>query len=79
LQFEISPTVIWDNHFWGTAVLRTGGIYGLVLGGEVYDGILLNYSYNLSSNVALNTFGSHQISLGVRIFNFINKNSIDSN
>ncbi len=44
------------------------------VGGEVYNGILLNYSYNLSTNVALNTFGSHQISLGVMIFELINPN-----
>jgi hypothetical protein len=57
--------------FSGMLVYRTGGIWGLGFGGEVYNGILLNYSYNLSTNVAMNTFGSHQLTLGVRIFNFI--------
>ena len=51
----------------------TGGIWGIGFGGEVYDGVLLNYSYNLSSNVALNTFGSHQFTLGVRLFKDIIK------
>ncbi len=76
VQFEIAPTVTWNNHFWGTTVYRTGGIFGLGLGGEVYEGILVNYSYNLSSNVELNTFGSHQLSLGVRIFNFIKNKKV---
>jgi len=71
VQFEIAPTITWNDRFWGTTVYRTCGIFGFGLGGEVFDGILVNYSYNLSSNVALNTFGSHQLSLGVRIFNFI--------
>ena len=66
--FEIAPTVTWNKRFWGNVLLRTGGILGAGLGGEVYNGIMLNYSYNLSTNVALNTFGSHQVSLGVRIF-----------
>ncbi len=69
MQLEIAPTVTWNKRFWGTLIFRTGGILGAGLGGEVYDGILLNYSYNLSTNVALNTFGSHQVSLGVRLFN----------
>jgi type IX secretion system PorP/SprF family membrane protein len=69
--FEISPTVTWNDRFWGTTLFRTCGIFGVGLGGEVYDGIILNYSYNLSTNVSLNTFGSHQLSLGVKIFNFI--------
>jgi hypothetical protein len=46
------------------------------LGGEVYDGIILNYSYNLSTNVSLNTFGSHQLSVGIRINNFLKSKKI---
>ena len=76
VQFEIAPTITWNDRFWGTTVYRTCGIFGFGLGGEVFDGILVNYSYNLSSNVALNTFGSHQLSLGVRIFNFIKNKKV---
>jgi type IX secretion system PorP/SprF family membrane protein len=68
MLFEIAPTITWDKRFWGNVLLRTGGIFGAGLGGEVLNGIMLNYSYNFSTNVALNTFSSHQISLGVRIF-----------
>jgi type IX secretion system PorP/SprF family membrane protein len=68
MLFEIAPTVTWNKRFWGNLLLRTGGIFGAGLGGEVYNGIMLNYSYNFSTNVALNTFGSHQVTLGVRIF-----------
>lgn len=73
LQVEVSPTVIWNNRFWGTTFLRTGGTIGMGLGGEVYKGIIVNYSYNIISNIALYTFGSHQISLGVRIFDLKGK------
>jgi len=71
-QLEISPTIIWDKKFWGTCVIRTGGIFGFGLGGEVYQGILVNYNYNMSTDVTNNIFGSHQISLGVRLPDFIN-------
>jgi len=69
VQMELASQISYDRKYWGTAVFRTGGIWGLGLGGEILKGVLLNYSYNLSSNVTLNTFGSHQISLGVRIGN----------
>lgn len=68
-QFEVAPTITWNERFWGTALFRTGGILGAGLGGEIVKGILLNYMYSLNTNIALNTFGSHQVSLGVRIFN----------
>jgi type IX secretion system PorP/SprF family membrane protein len=67
MLFEISPTVTWNKRFWGNLLLRTGGIFGAGIGGEVYNGIVINYSYNFSTNVALNTFSSHQVTLGVRI------------
>lgn len=71
VQFELSPSVYWDERFWGNVLFRTGGIFGLGFGGEVYKGLLVNYSYNLSSGIALNTYGSHQISLGVRLSEFL--------
>jgi type IX secretion system PorP/SprF family membrane protein len=70
-QVELSSSITWNNRFWGTALLRTSGIIGLGLGGEIYDGIILNYSYNIITNVSLYTFGSHQLSLGIRLFNFL--------
>jgi type IX secretion system PorP/SprF family membrane protein len=68
MLFEIAPTVTWNKRFWGNVLMRTGGIYGAGLGGEVYNGIMLNYSFNFSTNVELNAFNSHQLTLGVRIF-----------
>jgi type IX secretion system PorP/SprF family membrane protein len=71
LQLEISPSVTWNERFWATTLLKTSGVFSFGLGGEVYDGIILNYSYSLSTNIALNTFGSHQLTLGVRIWSLI--------
>jgi type IX secretion system PorP/SprF family membrane protein len=67
--FEIMPTITWNKRIWANALFRTWGIFGAGAGVEIVDGVLLNYSYNMSTNVALNTFGSHQVTLGVRIFN----------
>lgn len=72
-QLEIAAEARYMEKFQAMLVYRTGGIWGMGFGGEVYNGVLLNYTYNLSTNVATNTFGSHQITLGVRLFNFINQ------
>jgi type IX secretion system PorP/SprF family membrane protein len=66
--FEVAPTVTWDKRFWGNILFRTGGIYGVGVGGELIPGLIINYSFNLSSNVALNAFNSHQVTLGAKIF-----------
>jgi type IX secretion system PorP/SprF family membrane protein len=67
-QIEFASEVDYNKKIWGMLLFRTGGIWGMGFGAEVTDGIIINYSYNLSTNVALNTFGSHQITLGARIF-----------
>lgn len=72
-QLELAAEARYLERFQGMLVYRTGGIWGMGFGGEVYNGILLNYSYNLSTNVATNTFGSHQLTLGVKLFNFIHQ------
>lgn len=76
VQFEISPSLTWNDKFWFTSLFRTGGILGLGLGGEIYNGVLLNYSYDLNNelttNIPVNTFGSHQLTLGIRLFNSSN-------
>jgi type IX secretion system PorP/SprF family membrane protein len=72
MQFEIAQTLTWNKRIWLTSLFRTNGIFGLGLGGEIWEGIFLNYSYglntNLTASVSLNAYGSHQLTLGVRIF-----------
>lgn len=66
-QLELASEVLYSKKYWITMIYRTGGVWGIGLGGEIYSGIFINYSYNLSTNVALNTFGSHQLTLGIRV------------
>lgn len=77
LQLELASQVSYCKKFWGTAVFRTGGIWGFGFGGEICKGVLLNYSYNLCSNVKINTFGSHQLTLGLRINNSKKNNPLE--
>ncbi len=66
-QVELAPSVTWKDRFWGTMMFRTGGVLGMGFGGEVFEGLILNYSYNLISNASTHNFGSNQLSLGVKI------------
>ena len=65
---ELAATATYSNKVWASALFRTGGIWGFGAGAQIIDGILINYSYNLNSGVALNTFASHQVTLGFRLF-----------
>jgi type IX secretion system PorP/SprF family membrane protein len=77
-QLEIATEARYLEKIQGMLVYRTGGIWGLGFGGEVYKGVLLSYSYNLSANVATNTFGSHQVTLGIRLNTFIHNKAKDA-
>lgn len=70
---EILAHFNYTSKIWGNLLFRSSGVWGIGFGGEVYDGISLNYSYNMSHKVALNTFGGHQISLGFRLDAFMGK------
>jgi len=72
---EIMTHVNYTPKIWANLLFRSSGVWGIGFGGEVYKGILLNYSYNMSHNVALNTFGGHQISLGFKLDNLFNNQS----
>ncbi len=71
VQIEGACQLVYKDMVWGNLLYRTGGIFGIGIGGEIKDNFILNYSYNLSSNIDLSTFGSHQITLGVRLMPFI--------
>jgi len=67
VQLELASQVSYKARFWATAAYRTGNIIGLSIGAEIYNGILLNYSYNLCSDVALSTYSGNQITIGFRL------------
>jgi len=70
---EVLAHVNYTPRIWANLLFRSSGVWGLGFGGEVYNGIMLNYSYNMSHSVALNTFGGHQITLGFKLDAFLSK------
>lgn len=67
-MLDLSAALTWTERFYASAQIRSSGVFGIGLGGEICKGILLNYSYNMSKNLPMDTFGSHQVTLGVEIF-----------
>jgi type IX secretion system PorP/SprF family membrane protein len=67
-MMDLSAALTWTERVYVSALIRTSGVFGIGLGGEICKGILLNYSYNMSKNLPMDTFGSHQVTLGIEIF-----------
>jgi type IX secretion system PorP/SprF family membrane protein len=67
LQVELMAHAGYTERLWGNLMLRTGGVWGAGLGGEVYNGIVINYAYNFSHRMPFNTFSGHIITVGVNL------------
>ncbi len=72
VQLELGTNLTWDDRLWGTVLVRSPGIFGLGFGMKLFDGIILNYSHNISTGDLLYTFGSNQLTLGIK-FNTLMK------
>jgi type IX secretion system PorP/SprF family membrane protein len=72
-QFELASQVIYLKKFWGSLVFRDPGILGFGLGANIDKGLKVAYNFNFATNVALGAFNNHEISIGVNLFQYINK------
>jgi len=66
-QFELAAQVAWMKRLWGSVVFRDPGIFGIGAGGKIINGLSIGYNFNAASNVALNAFNSHEVTLGIDI------------
>ncbi|MBG0860476.1 MAG: PorP/SprF family type IX secretion system membrane protein [Bacteroidales bacterium] len=72
-QFEIASQIIWQKKIMGNLAFRDPGVIGLGFGAKISKGLILYYNFNFATNVALNTFNNHEVSLGFNIFEYIGK------
>jgi type IX secretion system PorP/SprF family membrane protein len=72
-QFEIASQVIWQKRVMGSVLFRDPGILGFGIGANISKGLKLYYNFNFATNVAMNVFNNHEISLGFNIFEYISK------
>ena len=70
-QFELASQVAWRKRIMASLAFRDPGIFGIGLAANIDKGLKLAYNFNFASNVALNTFNNHEVSLGFNIFEYI--------
>jgi len=70
-QFEIAAQVAYVDRIFASMVFRDPGIIGLGLGANIDKGVKLYYNFNMATNVKLNAFNSHEVTLGINVFEYI--------
>lgn len=70
-QFEVAAKVSYINRVHASLVFRDPGIIGFGLGADIDKGFKLYYNFNMATNVQLNAFNSHEVTLGINIFEYI--------
>ena len=75
-QFELATQVIYVKRFWGSLVYRDPGVLGFGIGANIDKGLKIGYNFNFATNVVLGAFNSHEISLGINIFEYVSKKNV---
>ena len=70
-QFEVATQVVYAERFRGSLVYRDPGILGAGLGLQIDKGLMFGYNFNFATNVELGAFNSHEVVLGVNIFEYL--------
>jgi type IX secretion system PorP/SprF family membrane protein len=74
-QFEVAAQTIWKERLMASLVFRDPGVLGFGIGANISKGLKVYYNFNFATNVAMNVFNNHEISLGFNIFEYISKKS----
>jgi type IX secretion system PorP/SprF family membrane protein len=75
-QFELASQVIYLKRFRGSLAFRDPGILGFGIGLDIDKGLKLAYNFNYATNVELGALNSHEISLGINIFEYVSKRTV---
>ena len=75
-QFELASQVVYLKKFWGSLVFRDPAIFGFGIGANIDNKLKIGYNFNYATNVALGVLNNHEISVGINIFEFINKSEV---
>ena len=72
-QLEIASNIMYKNKFWGNIAHRGKSIFCIGFGMDISKGIIFNYTYNLSTSVAVNSFQNHELTVGMRLSDLFDK------
>ena len=79
-QFEIASQVVYMKRFHGNLMYRDPGIIGAGAAISLDKGIQIGYNFNFATKIAMNAYNNHEITLGLKIFEFFNqKNRANDN
>jgi type IX secretion system PorP/SprF family membrane protein len=66
-QLELAVQTLYRNKYWASLLYRGKGIWSMGIGGEILDGVMLNYSYNAGYDITISAFQNHEITLGINL------------
>jgi type IX secretion system PorP/SprF family membrane protein len=72
-QVEIASQVMWQKRIMGSLVFRDPGILGIGLGAYIDKGLRISYNFNFATNVAMNIYNNHEVTVGFNIFEYVGK------
>ena len=78
-QFELASQVVYMKRFHGSLMYRDPGIIGAGAAISLDMGIQIGYNFNFATNIATNAYNNHEITLGLKIFEFFNQKNRTSN
>ena len=72
-QFEIASQVIYMERFHGSLMYRDPGTIGAGAAISLNKGIQIGYNVNFATSRIINAHNNHEITLGLKIFEFFNQ------
>ncbi len=63
--FDLSGTFVYDKHLWIGALFRSTSLFGFSAGGRLFDGMVLNYTFEVGAGGIHRYAGNtHEITIG---------------
>lgn len=69
-QLELGGQMKYDEKLWGSLALRGKNIFCVGFGLNATKEIIVNYAYNFSTGISINTFQNHELTLGLNLSAF---------
>lgn len=69
-QLELAGQLKYNDKFWGSLALRGKNIFCISFGLNAGKELIINYAYNFSTGIAINTFQNHELTIGLNLSAF---------
>ena len=72
-KLEIGSQIEYNDKFWGSLALRGKNVFCVGFGLNAGEQIVVNYSYNFATNIAISNFQNHELTVGLNLSAFSKK------